>query len=142
MRDRNQQRVARRVAAGIVDFLEVIEVDSENREASGIVVRRAVDRQRAHQRIQTLAESATVLQLGQTVLPREQAGAGLGLPFGGDVFVRRHPTAAWQRRQRNAENAAVRQIAFESCLRPGLDRGPVVSQQVRRIERSGVLAVG
>ena len=84
---RLEQFVAGRMTERIVDGLELIEVDRDQRD----LVAAAID---ADQRIvEHVAELQAVGQLGQPVMPGEIGDAGCGARRLGDVLVRRHPAA-------------------------------------------------
>ena len=74
-----QQEIARAVAEGVVDLLEVIEVEAKDRgpEAAPAGVRQG--------KVQALAQQHAVRQAGQRVMQRQVLGLRLGLDLGSDV---------------------------------------------------------
>ena len=102
--DRAQQRVADRVAVGVVHRLEAVEVEAERREAAGplVISRRGPD----------FAQRHAVRKVRQRVVPRHMGDARLGAAALGDVLEGRDPAAARHRPVAHRDDAPVRQFAM------------------------------
>jgi AraC-like DNA-binding protein len=83
-RDAAQQRVAGVVAGRIVDFLEAVQIDEQDRDARGPGNRVALAEQLAH----PLGQPAPVVQPGQRIARRQIAQLLLSLAHGPDVVER------------------------------------------------------
>ena len=87
----------------IVDGLEAVEVETEDREALAAP--------QAQQRLlQLLAKQRAVGEIGQHIVAREVGDLLLLAPALGDVLVQRHPSAALQRLARHRDDAIVAEL--------------------------------
>ena len=99
--DALEQQVAALVAERIVDALEFVEIEKEDRKFSSvppIALQRFLD---------SLLEQVAVRQSGQAVEMRHLLDLSLGVLAIGDVLVRRDPAAVLQRVVDDGDRAAV-----------------------------------
>ena len=100
----------------IVDLLEVVEVEPQEREALARVVGPELV-------LEALAEVEAVGDLGQRVVARQPFDLLVRLPLGGDVLLHVDPSAAGQRLVGDADDAAVAEVLdffpAAGLLKPG-----------------------
>lgn len=130
--DRAQQSVADEVAATVVDGLEAVEVEIEQRTRS---LRRA---NRAAERPQRVLETAAVRQSGQAVVTRQEGDAGLRLTALGGV--RAHAAIARERSLRVEDGLAVERDPARAGRGTEPD-GAIAERRARRDRRGDGLGV-
>ena len=100
-RDGLQQRVADRMAERVVDRLELVEVEHEDREAF------ALARQPCQRLVHLLAEQRAIGEIGQRIMSCHMRDARFRALTLGDVLMRRDPAAAGRRLVLQRDHAAV-----------------------------------
>ena len=98
-----QEHVADRVAEGVVDLLEAVEVEAQHRE-------RVAAAEMGDRLLDALAEHRPVRQAGEDVVAGHEGDAGVGLPLLGHVLEGRHEAAAAHGLVRDRHNAAVAEV--------------------------------
>ena len=108
---RAQERVAHRVAEGVVDFLEAVEVEAQDRE-------RAAAPEMRDRLLDALAEHRPVGQSGEDVVAGHEGDAGIRLPALRHVLEGRDQAAPAHRLVGNLDDAAVGEMQEIRVRRP------------------------
>ncbi len=98
-----QQAISHEVAVPVVDLLEVVEIEPQQREALAGIIRFELV-------LEALAEMEAVGDFRQRVVTRQPFDLFVGPPLRGDVFLHVDPTAACERLVGHADDPAVGEI--------------------------------
>ncbi|MGY4413766.1 hypothetical protein ACVWW4_005502 [Bradyrhizobium sp. LB7.1] len=134
VRDLAQQLVADLVSERIVDALELVDVDIEDRERLALAEFRDAA-------LQMAAHQHAVRQVGQRVVMRHVRDALVGADAIGDVVMGREPAAGGAGLVLDLDQAALRGLDDRALRLPGIAQDAVAIGIDVAVERAGVVAM-
>ena len=125
-----QQHVADAMAERVVDDLEAVDVEEQDREVGALAAVHSCAMPAA-QIVERRAEDAPVRQAGQRVLGRQPRDMGFGLAALGDVGEGLHEAAVGQLAAADLDDAAVRHLRSETANWSGAASAPATASADR-----------